>query len=376
MIKKQTTPKESTFVAIVRILTGLVFIFSSFVKGIDPLGTAYRVDDYLGAYNWMWLSDFSLALSVLLITVEFLLGFALLFKLRSRLTALGVLLIMIFFTIVTYIDGNYNMVPDCGCFGDAIKMTPWQTFYKNIILVIFAFIIFFKSNSMVLSIPGWVQNVILIIGGGLFLWFIFYNYSHLPVMDFRDWKEGRDMKSQNLDKAITYVIYQNKETGETEEFISPNYPWSDSVWMSEWEFIDQRYDDSEVIRRHHVIIEDEDGNNVTEEIVENPGGQFILVSYDIDIADEGSMVKASAFSEEVMGAGIGFVLITASDAETIHKYEQVFGINYPFFFADGTELKAIVRSNPGLIYMENGVVVSKWHHNDFPGTLEQAQEKD
>ena len=140
---------------------------------------------------------------------------------------------------------------------------------------------------MVLSIPGWVQNVILIIGGGLFLWFIFYNYSHLPVMDFRDWKEGRDMKSQNLDKAITYVIYQNKETGETEEFISPNYPWSDSVWMSEWEFIDQRYDDSEVIRRHHVIIEDEEGNNVTEEIVENPDGQFILVSYDVDIADEG-----------------------------------------------------------------------------------------
>lgn len=376
MIKRETKPKESTFVAIVRIITGLVFIFSSFVKGIDPLGTAYRVDDYLGAYNWMWLSDFSLALSILLITVEFLLGFALLFKLRSKLTALGVLLIMIFFTIVTYIDGSYNMVPDCGCFGDAIKMTPWQTFYKNIVLIIFAFIIFFNSNSMVLSIPGWLQNIILIIFGGTFLYFIFYNYNHLPLLDFRDWKEGRDMKSQNLDKAITYVIYQNKETGETEEFISPNYPWSDSVWMSEWEFIDQRYDDSEVIRRHHVIIEDEDGNNVTEEIVENPNGQFILVAYDIDIADEAGMVKASAFSEQVMDAGTGFVLITASDAETIHKYEQVFGINYPFFFADGTELKAIVRSNPGLIYMENGVVVSKWHHNDFPGTLEQALKKD
>jgi hypothetical protein len=367
--------KEGFFVAAIRIITGLVFIFSSFVKGVDPLGTAYRVEDYLGAYNWLWLIDFSLALSVLLITVEFLLGFALLFKLRSRLTSLGVLLIMMFFTIVTFVDARYNMVPDCGCFGDAIKMTPWQTFYKNIVLILFAFIIFFSSNRMKIQLPGWMQNAILILFGGAYIWFIFYNYNHLPMLDFREWKEGRDMKSLNLDKAKTYVIYKNKETGETKEYISPNYPWNDSVWMSQWEFVDQRYDDSEVVRKHHVVIEDESRNTVTEDLVENPGEQFILISYDLDGSNEGGMVAASSLFEEAFNESIDFALVTASGPETIQKYEQVFGITYPYFFADGTELKAIIRSNPGLIYLKNGVIISKWHYHDFPETLQQARNK-
>lgn len=375
MVRVQETKRESGVVAIIRIITGLVFIFSSVVKGVDPLGTAYRVEDYLAAYNWFWMADFTMVISVLLITVEFLLGFALIFKLRSNLTAWGVVLIMIFFTGVTFIDAQYNMVPDCGCFGDAVKMTPWQTFYKNIVLIIFAFVIFFNRKRMALGMPAWAQNVILILFGSAYIWFIFYNYNHLPMMDFRDWKEGRDMKSLNLDKAKTYVIYKNKASGEEKEFLSPNYPWSDSVWMSEWEFVDQRYDDSEVVRRHHVIIEDEEGNNVTEEIVENSNEQFILISYDLDHANEGGMVVAASIFAQTFDEGIDFALVTASDGETIRKYEVVFGIDYPYYFADGTELKAMVRANPGLIYMKNGIVIAKWHYNDFPETLEQARNK-
>ena len=372
MVKDQIKQKEGVVVTIIRLITGLIFIFSSIVKGVDPLGTAYRVEDYLAAYNWMWLIDFSFPLSVLLITVEFLLGFALIFRLRSKLTALGVLLIMIFFTTITYIDATYNMVPDCGCFGDAVKLTAWETFYKNIVLIVFALIIFLKRKSMMLSVPNWLQNVTIVLFGSAFIWFIFYNYNHLPMFDFRDWKEGNDMKSKNLDKAKTFVIYKNKKTGENEEFISPNYPWNDSVWMSEWEFVDQRYDDSEVIRNHHVIIEDEDGNNLTEEIVENPNEQFILVSYDLDHANEGGMIKAAGLSEFALDEGIDFVLISASGTETIRKYEKVFGIEYPYYFADGTELKAMIRSNPGLIYFKDGIIISKWHYNDFPEALDQS----
>ena len=132
MYRKQLLP-EPIWIKIIRLFTGLVFIFSSVVKGIDPMGTAYRFEDYLLVYGWTFMMEYVLALSIFLIIVEFLIGVALVFRLKSKLATLGLLLIMVIFTVVTYLDARYNMVPDCGCFGDAVKLTNWQTFYKNIL---------------------------------------------------------------------------------------------------------------------------------------------------------------------------------------------------------------------------------------------------
>jgi len=271
MVKPAEIKKEGVFFATLRILLGLVFIFSSFVKGIDPLGTAYRVEDYLDAYGWYSLWHFSLFLSILLITVEFVLGVALLFKFRARAASFGALLLMTFFTVITYYDAKYNMVPDCGCFGDAIKLSNQGTFYKNIILIVLAILVFAGSRRMKRSLPFWLQNILLIMVASLYVFFIFYNYNHLPMIDFREWKEGKDMKAANQDAIKTFVIYKNKETGETKEFESPNYPWNDSVWMSQWEFVDQRIDRSAVEIKHHLIIMDESGSDYTDEIINNPG---------------------------------------------------------------------------------------------------------
>lgn len=364
MLRKKIV--EPLLVKAVRMVTGLVFIFSSVVKGVDPLGTDYRIIDYLDAYGWYFLTDFSLVLTVLLISVEFLLGVALLFKLRIRLAALGVLLIMIFFTVVTYFDARYNLVPDCGCFGDAVKLTNWETFYKNIVLVIFAMVIFVKRNKIARHMRKWMQVAILTMFLAGFVWFVFYNYEHLPVFDFRDWKIGNDMKSTGRETIKSYLIYKNKNTGEIEEYISPDYPWNDSVWMSEWEFVAQRIDDSRLVLKHGLIIEDEYGYDLTEMIIENPGHQLILSSDELDKATGQGMVDASALFKGLSESDIDVVMLTSSTEDVIGKYRDMYAIDYDVYFADDIELKAMIRSNPGLILIHNGVVVAKWHHNDFP----------
>lgn len=366
------TAKESTLVMVLRIILGLVFIFSSVMKGIDPLGTAYRVGDYLGAYNMMWLNGYELAISYLLICAEFLIGIGLLFKLQAKLASLGVVLMMVFFTFITYIDAKYEMVPDCGCFGDAVKLTAWETFYKNLVLLPMALVVFFSRKKMVVSMPSWLQTVVLLVFGLGYIFFMNYNLNHLPLADFRDWKIGKDMKTENEDGGVTYLKYQNKESGETQEYISPNYPWNDSVWMSEWEFVDQRYDDSGIVNKHNLVIENLKGGNFTKVLIENPDYQFLLISYDLDEVNGESMLKAFDLFETTKNHKVAVALLTASGPETYAKYMEVYKMRYPIFFADGTELKAMIRSNPGLVLLKNGVVLNKWHANDFPSTWKEA----
>lgn len=370
MVKSVKSSKENLIVKIFRIILGLVFIFSSTMKGIDPMGTAYRVEDYLEVYNLLWLYNQAFSLGVLLIAVEFLLGISLLLKIHIRLAALGTLLIMIIFTLITFFDAKYDLVPDCGCFGDAIKLTAWQTFFKNIVLILLALVVFIKKNSIKTKIPLWLQSSLLLVFMAGYFYFIFYNYNHLPVIDFMDWKKGRDMKAEGSGEVKSFVIYKNKITGEQKEYLSSNYPWNDSVWMSEWEFVDQRMDESGFVRKHNVIVEDYDGNNVTRELIENPEYQLLLVSYDVEKADGEGMIKASKLSEMAVQQSISFALISSSGEDIIETYRQVYQINYPSYLADDTELKAMIRSNPGMLLLKNGIVINKWHFHDFPGSLE------
>ncbi len=363
--------KEPLFLKIIRITLGLVFIFSSFVKGVDPLGTAYRVEDYLIAYGIDWLLPMAFSIAVLLITIEFVIGISLLLKLYPRLAAWGVLLIMLIFTVVTYFDARYNLVPDCGCFGDAIKLSNRMTFYKNMVLIILAVIVFITRKRIETQKPAWLQSVLLFVIAGGFVWFIFYNYDHLPLVDFRDWKVGNDMKNSGEENAKTYVMYRNKETGEVKEFLSPDYPWNDTVWMKQWEFVKQRVDDSKVIRKHGLFIEDEEGNDVTMSIIENPGLQLILTTYDLEEANGGGMIKASELAHSLTDDdNISFVLLSSSDVDVVEKYKEVYGIDYEVYYADDIELKAMIRSNPGMMLMHDGVVLKKWHYNDFPDRKE------
>jgi uncharacterized membrane protein YphA (DoxX/SURF4 family) len=370
MIHKRTEP---VWLWLVRVVTGLIFVFSSFVKGVDPLGTDYRVVDYLDAYGWFWMVDYSFYLSLFLISVEFLLGIALLFRLKYKLVSLGVLLMMLIFLVVTFFDALYNMVPDCGCFGDAVKLTNWETFYKNIVIVVFAIILFVNRNKQARKMKQTVQMFLLVLFLGAFSWFIGFNINHLPVIDFRAWEVGNDMKTTGRETVVNYLVYKNKTTGEIKEYVSPNYPWNDSVWMSEWEFVRQRIDDSGLNLKHGLIIEDELGNILTDQIIENPDYQFILAVYDIVDADDEGMIKAAEIYNNLDDINAGFDMITSSTPELISEYADKYSIDYGVYYGDDIELKAMIRSNPGLVLLKEGIVIEKWHYNDFPN-IDQLRE--
>ncbi len=364
----KTNNIKEIIVLVLRLIVGSVFIFSAVVKGIDPLGTAYRVEDYLEAYAWYPLVNFSLWLAVTLILVEFLLGVALFLRLKLKLASLWVLLIMAFFTIVTYFDAKLNLVPDCGCFGDAVKLTNWETFYKNIVLIIMAIVLFAWRKHARQNLTSLAQLWVLLLFVALFSGFMYYNINHLPVLDFRNWKVGKDMKTLGEDNVKVYVIYKNKQTDEIKEFLSPDYPWGDSAWLSKWEFLGQRFDNSSLIKKHDLIIEDSLGNDFTKDLTENPGTQILIISPDLYTVDKQGLAKAMALRENIDGNAY-FAVITGSSfdlaAMVFKKYSGL-----EVYFADDILLKAMIRSNPGIVILKNGVVYKKLHYKDIPNKLE------
>lgn len=357
---------KSIVLLIFRIVVGFVFIFSSVVKGIDPYGTAYRVEDYLEAYSWYFMVDYALYLGLLLIVIEFVLGVSMLFRLRFKLGALGVLLIMVVFTTITYFDATLNLVPDCGCFGDAVKLSNWETFYKNIILIIMAVLIFVKRKETVQLTSKFFQNSALSLITVMFIAFVYYSSTHLPVVDFRIWKIGNDMKTIGEADTKVYVTYKNNETAETKEYLSPNYPWNDSTWLSNWSFVGQRFDNSSLIKMHELIIEDSLSNDYTNDLIENPFVQILVIIPDIDKVNKISLEKAMAINDELEENQF-LAIITGSSFETA---ERVFrNKNIEVYFADDIELKAMIRSNPGIVVLQNGIIINKYHYNDFPDRI-------
>ncbi len=349
-----------------RIFVGVVFVFSGFVKGVDPLGTAYRIEDYLIAYGWEWALPFTLWLSVFLCALEFFLGMALLLNFRLKQLSWILLLVMIYFTGLTLYDAIYEPVPNCGCFGDAIALTNWQTFYKNVILIFFVFIIFFYRDKFRTPAPVPLQNIVLTIIFVGFTGFSIYQYNHLPLIDFREWHAGADLMPENNGKTKIYVIYSNKETGEVREYLSPDYPWNDSIWLSEWEFVDQRIDDSDVVKGHNLVINDMEGHDVSEFVIANPHYQFLLVAVDLQTVNREGFKKANRLFIQLSEQGYSFIVLTGSLKEEIIAYKHFVDPHLDFYYADDTELKTVIRSNPGLILLKDGIVIDKWHYYDFP----------
>ncbi len=354
---------NSSALTFCRILLGALFIFSSFTKGVDPLGTKYKMLDYLSVYGATWLNDFALIMSMGMILLEFLVGICLLTKIFPRIAVLGAALLMLFFTATTLFDALFDLVPDCGCFGTAIKMSNWQTFYKN--LVIDTVLIPLILNNKLLN-NNLVKGVQLFLGcffAVAFLWFEIYNYRHLPVVDFMDWKVGNQMNSETSEEGHIYLIYRNKETGETKEYISPNYPWNDSVWMSRWEFVSQRTEGGASYLGFSAM--DKDGNDVTESIL-STYNLLMFTSHDLSKITDKEWEKARVITEEAEKHGYVVVWTVADVPEYVEQIREKYDFLYDVYCADELEIKPIVRSNPGLIWLDNGLVKDKWSAVDFP----------
>lgn len=349
-----------------RLLVGALFLFSSFTKGVDPLGTKYKMLDYFAVYGITWLNDIALILAMLMILAEFLVGICLVTNVFPRLAVLGATLLMVFFTVTTLFDALYDLVPDCGCFGSAVKMSNWQTFYKNLVIDAVLIPLIMNNKQLKNRLTWRGQFVIGCVYALAFLGFEIYNYRHLPIVDFMNWKVGKQLTTETEEPMRIYLKYRNKETGETQEYLSPDYPWNDSVWMSQWEFVEQRAEGGTNFLGFSAL--DEDGNDVTDMILSTEN-LLMFTSHDLSKVTEKEWEKAKKITEFAEKQGCMVIWTVADTPDFVEHLREKYGFLYEVYYADELEIKTIVRFNPGLIWLDNGLVKDKWSAIDFQKVL-------
>lgn len=362
------------FKHIARIVLGLTFIFSGFVKGIDPWGSAYKFTDYFNAFQIPWLTNLAFALGILLAAAEFFLGIAFVFNFFIRITSWFMLAFMVFFTGLTFVIALTNPVTDCGCFGDALVITNWQTFYKNIVLLALAILVFiqrknFKSkNGPVLSIAFTVMTLT------FYFYLVTYSYNHLPIIDFSPYKVGVNIPDamkipDGAPKAVyeNNFIYKNLKTGEEKEFTEANYPWQDTL---NWKFV--KMEDPVLVQKgyvppiHDFRIETPEGEDIKDFFLYDDKFTFIAIASNLQKSNKEGLKKLGELARQAKSKGYNFILLTSTSPDQFEQYNNESGADFDFFNADEITLKTIVRSNPGLILLKKGTILKKYHFNDIP----------
>ncbi len=352
-----------------RVLIGCVFIFSGFVKGIDPMGGAIKIGEYLSAFGLKELSSLSVTFSFLLLAAEFALGVCLLLAVYRRITTFLILLFMCVMTPLTLYLALFNPVSDCGCFGDALVITNWETFLKNIILLAAAILVFIYNQRIT---PFYSYKVYW--GVALFAYlfaivFSSWNYNHLPMIDFRPYKIGVNISRQMAIPAgasqdeYSYSFVYEKD-GVKKEFSLENAPVDDSTWT----FVESK---TELLKEGYVPpilsfdVRTMEGEDRSEAILSD-SALFLLISSDLEQANDDPVDEINTVYDYAHENGISFYCLTASSEAAIRNWTDNTGADYPFLIGDGVMLKTMIRSNPGLILMKRGTILAKWHYNDIP----------
>lgn len=358
---------------ICRILIGLVFIFSGFVKGIDPLGSDYKFTDYFNAFGMSWMNFSALFFSFLLSIAEFIIGICLFLNIKTKLASWGALLFMAVFTPLTLILAIKNPVTDCGCFGDALVLTNWETFFKNIILLVMVLLVFFNRKRFK-SIFNVLEQSVILTGSIIFMFCIeMYSYRHLPILDFRPYAVGANItegmttpEGAPHDEYSTTLKYKNKNTGEIKEFDESNFPWQDTL---NWEF----HSSSQKLLKegykapiHDFVIEHPEYGDITEEVLNDDDYTFLVVSYKLSKASAEAQDKLNKLAAYASENGYRFYGLTASNADEITDFVHKYNVNYSFCATDEIQLKTVIRSNPGLVLLKKGTIIDKWGHRDIP----------
>ncbi len=352
-----------------RILFGIVFIFSGFVKAIDPLGSTYKFQDYFLAFGTEWMFPVALPLAILMSGLELVIGLTVLLGIKMKFSAWVGFLFMLFFTPLTLFIAIFDPVSDCGCFGDALIISNWATFYKNIFILAAAWFIFYHKEKVK---PLWSEKkdwYLVLILSVLTVWLSVYCLRNLPIIDFRPWKVGNNifemMQPRQEEIAEFSFIYRHTQTGDTREFELNNLPSGD-----EWEFVERK----EVVIQEYIeapiddfMILDEYGFDMTESYLGNPDFQFLLIAYDLRRTNRRAFErKINDFAAQAEADNVSFIVLTGSSLVDIDVFRHEMQTPYPFYQADGIKLKTIIRSNPGLVLMKDWVVIDKWAHRNIP----------
>lgn len=358
--------------SIARTLLALTFLFSGFVKAVDPLGTVYKIEDYLTAFGGLFTSLLPLATvaAVLLILTEWTLGVMMICNIRTGLTAWLALAFYAVMTPLTLYIALTNPISDCGCFGDALVISNWQTFWKNVVLTALVVVLLCTKRHIPQTFVWWAELSIVVIGlalaGGLML----YTHYHLPLIDFRPYKIGNNIPelmeipegAPHDEYAIT-LIYE--KDGVEQEFTLQDYPRGDSTWR----FVDQQ---SKLISKgyeppiHDFVLVDYEGEDLTYDLLESDK-VVMVVMYNLDKADRTQLPKVVELSKKCEEQDAAFYILTAATDEQIDAFVEANSLDVAretFLTADGIMLKTIVRANPGVFVIENGTITDKYNIRD------------
>ncbi|NDW12314.1 DoxX family protein [Bacteroides sp. 214] len=360
---------------ICRFVLAVVFVFSGFVKAVDPLGSVYKIQDYLEAFGMAsWFPFFIvLIIAVGLSTLEFVLGIMLLFGTKQISTSILTLAFMLVMTPLTLYLAIANPVSDCGCFGDAWVLTNWQTFWKNIFLLIAAVSIFVWQNKMIRFVSVTSQWLIMLYSILFIVGISIYSLQYLPILDFRPYKIGNNiLKEMSIPEGESPSVYETvfvlQKDGKKKEFNLENYP------DSTWKFVDTRLVLKE--KGYEPTIQDfymlslETGADISAEVLSNPSYTFLLLSPRIEEASDNNIDLINEIYDYSVDRGYSFYAMTSSSDFQIEQWRDRTGAQYPFCFADEIALKTIVRSNPGLLLMKDAVILNKWSHEALPDEYE------
>ncbi|MGB2386710.1 MAG: BT_3928 family protein [Flavobacteriaceae bacterium] len=351
-----------------RIFVGILFIISGFIKLNDPLGFSYKLQEYFSAevLNLPFLEPYALAISVFVVVFEVVLGVFLLIGYKPKFTLWSLLLMIVFFTFLTFYSAYFDKVKDCGCFGDALKLTPWESFTKDVVLLALILIIFFGRKYITQIFSPIVTNSIAALSLILSLVFGYHVLMHLPSIDFRAYKIG-DNLLQNMStppdapKAVQEFTWTFNVDGEQKIIVTDgSYPNIEGTYVGvETRIVEEGFQPS--ILDFSIESEDEDFT----EYYLNAERLLMLVSYNLETAEKEGLLKLKAISDEALKKGYTVIGLSASGEDVKNRIKQEYDLEFEFFICDEKALKTVVRSNPGALQLEKGTVQQKVHWNDI-----------
>jgi uncharacterized membrane protein YphA (DoxX/SURF4 family) len=362
-----------------RFFVGIIFIFSGLIKANDPLGFGYKLEEYFEVFHIDFLNSFAVFIAIVICALEIILGVALLLGIRARQTSIGLLALIIFFTFLTFYSAAFDVVRSCGCFGDAIPLTPWQSFTKDLILLGFILIIYFNRDKIqpVLKSER-AENRALIITSVLTFGFALYTYNFLPIKDFLPYHKGANLPEyMKIPEGAPLDVYEiryslkNKKSGETKEMTDKEYLETE-IWKdANWEIVGTP--ESKLIKKgfepkiRDLKIVDSQGTDYTSEIIENPYYNLVIVAEQLNNANINAIGDLNALAiNSAENYNIRTVLLTSASPDSMEVFKKRNKLVMEVFNTDGVPLKSMVRSNPGLLLLKDGIVINKWHFHTLP----------
>ncbi len=366
---------------------GILFIFSGLIKANDPIGFGYKLQEYFAVFHMSFLDGWATGIAILLCMLEILFGALLLLGIFRNFVVKGLLATIIFFTFLTFVSAAFKVVTSCGCFGDAIPLTPWQSFSKDLVLLLLIIFLYIKKDWIkpVTEKPS-LQSALFAAVFTASLMFGTFTYNYLPIIDFLPYKVGSNIpenmkipEGAPVDEYLIMYDLKNKKTGETKTMSDKEYMgkevWKDDNWevtgSPSRKLIKKGYD----VKIKDLLITDASGTDYTKEIVENPYYSLVVVAYNLNETSESAMADINALALNAAEQfNIRTVLLTSSSARDAEKFSKRMKLFMEVFYADGVPLKSMVRANPGILLLKNGTIVNKWHYHSLP-SFDQFTEK-